>query len=65
MDVGAAGAFSANGKVTAHGHGQVVYNQGTGGLYWDADGVGGAAKLLVGTLAAHPVLAAADIAIVH
>lgn len=37
-----------------------VYTQATGSLYYDADGVGGAAQVLVATLSTKPVLSAAD-----
>lgn len=65
MDVASGGMFSGSGATTAHGHGQIVYNATSGKLFWDADGVGGTAKVLVATLTAHPALTAADIDIVH
>ena len=43
---------------TAQQH--LVYTQGTGSLYYDVDGAGGAAQILVATLTTKPVLSAAD-----
>ncbi len=65
MDVGAGGMFSGTGSVTAHGHGQIVYNPTSGKLFWDADGVGGTGKVLVAIVAGHPALLATDIDILH
>lgn len=43
---------------TAQHH--LVYTQSTGSLYYDADGAGGAAQVLVAVLSTKPVLSAAD-----
>jgi hypothetical protein len=43
---------------------RVIYNSRTGALYYDADGAGGSAKLLIATLATHPALSASDIQII-
>lgn len=47
---------------TAQHH--VIYNHGTGSLYYDPDGVGGQAQVLVATLTTNPVLSSADFLIV-
>jgi len=44
---------------TAQHH--LVYTQSTGSLYYDTDGAGGAAQVLVAVLSTKPVLSAADI----
>ena len=42
----------------------LIYNAVTGALYYDADGVGGAAQQLVARLIDHAMLAAADILVI-
>lgn len=41
----------------------LIYNQSTGALYYDADGVGGAAQIQIALLSGHPTLLAGDIVI--
>jgi Ca2+-binding RTX toxin-like protein len=45
-------------------YGEFLYNHNTGGLFWDADGTGAGAKVLVATLAGAPQLTAADLHII-
>jgi len=40
---------------------RILYDAGSGNLYYDADGSGFEAAVLVATLGSHPVLAAADV----
>jgi Ca2+-binding RTX toxin-like protein len=51
--------FSATGAATA-AHGQFVYNSVTKTLYWDADGTGAGAAVVIGTFATSVTLSAAD-----
>ena len=39
----------------------LIYNSGTGALYYDADGVGGAAQVQIAVLSGHPSLSVGDI----
>jgi Ca2+-binding RTX toxin-like protein len=48
--------------VTADQH--LIYNSTAGTLFYDADGVGGAAEVLVARLSGHPILTAADIVVI-
>lgn len=41
----------------------LIYNQGTGALYYDADGLGGQAQIQIALLSGHPTLLASDIVI--
>lgn len=42
----------------------LIYNQGTGALYYDADGLGGQAQIQIALLSGHPTLLAGDIVII-
>jgi Ca2+-binding RTX toxin-like protein len=46
-------------KATTADH-HLIYNQATGGLFYDADGVGGAAAVQIATLSTKPMLDAGD-----
>ncbi len=63
MDLAAAGRFVA-GTVATQAGGQFLYNNASGSLYWDVDGTGGGAKVLVATLVGNPVVTAADLHII-
>ena len=43
---------------------RIIYNQGTGQLFYDDDGNGAHAKQLIATLDGHPVLTVADILVI-
>ena len=45
-------------------HAQFVFNRNTGALYWDSDGTGSAAPILVATLVGVSSITAADIRII-
>ncbi len=45
-------------------HGEFLYNHTTGALFWDADGTGAGAKVLVAVLLGAPELTAADLYII-
>ncbi len=58
--------FAANATGTAQDSSdRVVYNTATGELWYDADGVGSGAALLIATLQGAPALAATDIEVVN
>jgi serralysin len=59
-------AFHAGaGVTTAHDAGErILYDNGTGNLYYDADGTGAAAAKLFATLSSVPTIAASDFFIV-
>jgi hypothetical protein len=42
----------------------VVYNTSTGSLYYDADGSGAGAAILVATFQGNPAIAATDITVI-
>lgn len=44
---------------------RIIYDSASGHLYFDSDGMGGAAATLFATLATHPVITAADFFIVN
>ena len=56
--VDAAAFVTGTAATTAAQH--LVYDNTSGRLYYDADGVGGAAQVLVATLTGHPALSALD-----
>ncbi|MEQ1716453.1 MAG: calcium-binding protein [Hyphomicrobium sp.] len=60
----AAAFFKAAGAVSAHdASDRIVYNTQTGDLYYDRDGIGGAAAVKFATLTTLPVLTNADIVV--
>jgi serralysin len=59
------GRFWASSAGTAHdATDRVVYNTTTGALYYDADGSGAGAAVLVATLQGAPTLSATDISVI-
>jgi Ca2+-binding RTX toxin-like protein len=61
----AAGAFNSGAFNAAQdANDRIVYNTGTGKLFYDADGQGGAAAIQFATLAGTPALTAADFFVV-
>jgi serralysin len=58
-----AGRFAANltGAATTRGLAQVVYETDTGRIWWDADGAGGGARVLLVSLTDTPVVTAGDV----
>jgi Ca2+-binding RTX toxin-like protein len=62
----AAGLFVANnaGIATAAGSGQFAYSTTSGRLYWDADGAGGDARVLIAVLNGQPALSASDFEVI-
>jgi Ca2+-binding RTX toxin-like protein len=59
------GRFWASSTGTAHdADDRVVYNQSTGGLYYDADGSGSGAAQLIATVLNAPAVAATDIVVI-
>lgn len=67
-DLGAltAAQFESGAALTAAATaaGRIVYDTAAGNLYYDADGVGGAAAVLIGTFTAAPVLVVGEFTIV-
>ncbi len=64
---GAGGLGAAKFFVGADAHDgsdRIIYNSATGGLYYDADGNGAGAKVLIATLSGHPALTASDIVVI-
>ena len=70
---GFGGGLTAGGSVTlvsgstptASGTGgQFLYDTDDGTLYWDADGTGGGAAVLVATLSSAPTLTASDFSVI-
>jgi Ca2+-binding RTX toxin-like protein len=51
------------GSAAADANDHLIYTQSTGKLYYDADGRGGAKKLLLATFTGHPTLSADDMLI--
>lgn len=61
----AASFWSAAGAVTAHdATDRIVYNSTTGDLYYDRDGLGGAAAIKFAMLTTHPTVTNADFIII-
>lgn len=62
--IGPAGALSASafhlGTAAADADDHIIYDQATGRIYYDADGVGGAAQILFATVTAGTALTSAD-----
>ncbi len=57
--------YAAAGATTAHdATDRIIYNTSTGLLYYDADGSGGTAAVVVALVSGHPALVAADFAII-
>jgi serralysin len=57
--------YSAPGATTAHdANDRIIYNSSTGNLFYDADGLGGAAAMRFATLAGAPTISAADFFVV-
>jgi trimeric autotransporter adhesin len=57
--------WSAAGAVTAHdATDRIVYNSTTGDLFYDKDGLGGAAAIKFATLTTHPAITNADFVII-
>ena len=50
-------------KATTADH-HIVYNSTSGALYYDADGVGGAAQIQIATLSNHALISAGDIVLI-
>jgi Ca2+-binding RTX toxin-like protein len=62
MNLAAAGRFSSNLTGDAElARGQFTYETDTGALWWDMDGTGAKARVLLATLTGQPTLTAADI----
>lgn len=59
----AAGAFFA-GTQAADGDDRIIYNQATGALYYDPDGIGAAAQVQFATLSGGPLLTSADFVLI-
>ncbi|HEX8669146.1 MAG TPA: calcium-binding protein [Allosphingosinicella sp.] len=59
----AAGQFRT-GSAATDGDDRIIYDRNTGNLYYDADGVGGAAQIHFATLTGSPILTAADFVVV-
>ena len=63
-NIGAAGALNAAafhvGAGAADASDRIIYNQATGRIYYDADGLGGAAHVLFATVTAGTILTNAD-----
>jgi serralysin len=66
--IGSPGALDANAFVTgtaaADASDRIIYNSGTGQLYYDADGTGAGAAVQFATLDAAPALAAGDFLVI-
>lgn len=56
-------AFLAGTVATSASH-HLIYNIGTGALYYDADGAGGAAQVQIALLSTRPMLSASDLLLV-
>ncbi|MFZ6818632.1 calcium-binding protein [Undibacterium sp. Ji22W] len=54
-------AFFVAGTAAVDNNDYFIYDRTTGSLYFDADGSGGGAKILIATLLGHPDLKASDI----
>ncbi|WP_426954737.1 beta strand repeat-containing protein [Muricoccus radiodurans] len=62
---GARFVVNTDGSTTApSGTGQFIYESDIGRLWWDADGVGGAAKVAIATFSGAPALTASDIHVI-
>ena len=59
----AAGAFVA-GSAATNGNSRIIFDAGTGALFYDADGVGGAAQVQFATIASGYALGASDFAVI-
>lgn len=57
-------ALLALGTAAATASQHLIYNQATGSLYYDADGAGGSAQVLLATLVGKPALDASDFVLV-
>ena len=66
--IGTPGSFSAAafvvGATATDANDRLVYNSGTGQLFYDADGNGGGAAVLIATLTGNPALAASDFQVI-
>jgi Ca2+-binding RTX toxin-like protein len=54
-----ASAFHVGTKATSEDH-HLIYNSATGALFYDADGLGGAAQIQIAQLTARPIIDASD-----
>jgi Ca2+-binding RTX toxin-like protein len=63
MDTAAAHLL-ALGTAATEAHGQVIYDQPTGRLWWDVDGTGAAAKVGLAVLSGPPALNDADFGVI-
>jgi Ca2+-binding RTX toxin-like protein len=65
---GGLGALNASAFVVGSGAAdagdRIIYNSATGQLFYDSDGIGGAAQILFATLNASPALTASDFAVI-
>ena len=59
MALESAGELTFGTKATAVDQ-HLIYNSANGGLYYDADGVGGAAQVQIASFANHAALTAGD-----
>jgi len=66
--LGATGTLNADffhvGTAAADANDYIVYNHGTGGLFYDADGNGGGAAICFAVLTTKPVIAADDFLVI-
>ncbi|MBC7985737.1 MAG: calcium-binding protein, partial [Sphingomonadaceae bacterium] len=59
----APGAFR-NGAAAADGNDRIIYNQGAGLIFFDADGNGAGAQVLIAAVSGNPALAAGDFIVI-
>ena len=54
----------AIGNAATNSNQHIIYNSSNGALYYDPDGVGGAAQVQIATITGHPALSAADFVLI-